>query len=174
MSVKIDLPEPKLLEIRKYPDPMLKTVCETVEEVTPEIKALVQNMFITMYKSEGVGLSANQVGVPLRIFVMDTSNSGQKRAVFINPVIVEINDDVERYREGCLSFPNVFAYVNRRKTLYVKALNENGEVFERQLEGIDAICFQHEYDHLDGITFYDHLSPLQKNMIRKKMSKIKK
>jgi len=164
----------KLLDIRKYPDPILKIKCDPVTEITPEIKYLIQNMFVTMYKNEGVGLSANQVGETKCIFIMDTSVSGQKRYAFINPEIIELGNEVDRFREGCLSFPNVFAYVERHKKIKVRALNEEGKVFELDLQGMDAICFQHEADHLQGITFYDHLSPLQKNMIRKKMSKLKK
>ncbi len=163
----------KLLEVRVYPDPFLKTVCEYVPEVTEEIKTLIQNMFITMYVRNGVGLSANQVGVAKRVFVMDTSNSGDKRQAFINPEIIE-QDNIERWKEGCLSFPEVFAFVRRATKIKVRAMNEEGNTFEVDLQGLDAICFQHELDHLDGITFYDHLSPLQKNMIRKKMQNLKR
>src|SRR5271166_352538 len=106
------LEPPKLFEIRKYPDPILKQVSLPVTEINQEIKDLVQNMYITMYKNEGVGLSAIQVGIPKRIFVMDTSNSGDKRNAFINPQIVWATGE-HRWREGCLSFPNVFAYVKR-------------------------------------------------------------
>jgi peptide deformylase len=163
----------KLLEIRLYPDPVLKTVCETVTEVTEEIKTLIQNMFITMYHSDGVGLSANQVGISKRIFVMDTSTSGDRRHSFINPEIIQ-HSDIERYREGCLSFPNIFAYVKRHTKIRIRALNEVGEVFELDLQGIDAVCFQHELDHLSGIVFTDHLSQVQKNLIKKKLSNLNK
>lgn len=168
----MDIDPAKLLEIKKYPDPLLKEKCKPVEEITPEIKTLIQNMFVTMYQDGGVGLSANQVGFTYRIFVMDTSNSGQKRRVFINPTIVKTGE-IDRCKEGCLSFPGVFAYVKRPKTITVKALDKEGKEFEIDLQGIDAVCVQHEIDHLDGITFYDHLSPLQKTMLKKKMSKLK-
>ena len=164
----------KLLDIRTYPDPILKVKCELVTEVNEEIKTLVQNMFVTMYKSEGVGLSANQVGITKRIFVMDTSNSGRKRYAFINPEIVEVSDEIERYKEGCLSFPNIFAFVKRPKKIRIKALNEKGEVFELDLQGVDAICAQHEIDHLDGKVFTDYLSPVQKNLIKKRILQLKK
>ena len=169
---QIELPEPKLLDIRIYPHKDLSTVCETVTEVTPEIKALIQNMFLTMYKAGGVGLSANQVGVFHRVFVMDTSASGARRRVFINPEIVKA-ENLDRWKEGCLSFPEIFGFVKRAQKLRVKALDENGEPFQMDFESIDAICFQHELDHLNGITFYDHLSPVQKNLIKKKIKNLK-
>jgi peptide deformylase len=163
----------RILEIRIYPDPILKQVCEPIVEVTQEIKTLVQDMFLTMYNKGGVGLSANQVGITKRVFVMDTSESGNRRRVFINPEIIWSKDE-QRWREGCLSFPDVFSYVKRPAHVKVKALDEEGKVFELDLEGIDAVCFQHELDHLNGVTFYDHLTPLQKNMIRKKMANLPK
>jgi len=161
----------KLLDIRIYPDPILMTKCEPVLEVNDEIRTLIQNMFITMYNSNGIGLAANQVGVSKQIFVMDISNSGQKRKVFINPEIID-SQDVDRYREGCLSFPKVFAYVKRPTKIRVRALNEEGNTFELDLQGIDAVCFGHELDHLNGITFYDHLSNVQKNLIKKKIKRL--
>lgn len=170
---QIELPEPKLLEIRTYPHPDLKIICWPVMEVNQEIKTLIQNMFLTMYNKNGVGLSANQVGESVRVFVMDTSASGARRRVFINPEIINRNEET-RWKEGCLSFPDVFAFVTRSTKIRIRALNEAGEPFEMELEDIDAVCAQHELDHCDGITFYDHLSPLQKNMIRKKIAKIKK
>ncbi len=162
-----------ILIVRIYPDPILKQVCEHVPEVTQEIKTLVQNLFLTMYHSGGVGLSANQIGVPKRVFVMDTSESGNRRRAFINPEIVW-EKNVQRWKEGCLSFPGVFAFVKRPDHIKIKALDEEGNPFELVLEGLDAVCFQHELDHLNGITFYDHLSSLQKNMIKKKMANLPK
>lgn len=171
--MQIELPKPELLTIRTYPDPILAGICKEIPEVTKEIKTLVQNMFITMYHNEGVGLSANQVGKLHRIFVMDTSASGDRRRVFINPKIL-VSSGIDRWKEGCLSFPGVYAFVKRPTKIKVSALDEEGKEFELYLEGLDAICFQHELDHLNGITFYDHLSQLQKSMIKKKMSKIPK
>jgi peptide deformylase len=169
----IEIAPPKLFEILTYPNPILKQVSEPILEVNQEIKDLIQNMYITMYKNEGVGLSAIQVGIPKRLFIMDTSNSGDRRRAFINPEITKWEGE-HRWREGCLSFPNVFAYVKRAEKVSVRAMNEAGEVFELDLQGVDAVCFQHELDHLNGVTFYDHLSPLQKNMIKKKISNLKK
>lgn len=169
----IESAKPELLEIRIYPDPYLKVKCRPVIEITKEIKALIQNMFLTMYQANGAGLSANQVGHDVRIFVMDTSASGARRRVFINPEIIKQNEP-EPWKEGCLSFPDIFATVKRHTKIKVRALDEEGQTFEMELESIDAICFQHELNHLDGETFYDHLSPLKKNMLRKKIANLKK
>lgn len=163
----------KILPILRYPNKILSQKCEHVDEVNEDIQALIRNMFTTMYADNGIGLAANQVGVLKRIFIMDTSNSGQRRYVFVNPEIIS-SSDIDRYKEGCLSFPGVFAFVKRPTKITVRALDENGVSFEKDLQGIEAVCFQHELDHLSGITFYDHLSPLQKKMINKKMSKMSK
>jgi peptide deformylase len=168
-----EIAPPKLYEILTYPNPILKQISEPVLEVNQEIKDLIQNMYITMYKNEGVGLSAIQVGIPRRVFVMDTTNSGKGRRAFINPEIVK-SEGEHRWREGCLSFPGVFAYVKRAEKISIKAMNEAGEVFILDLQGVDAVCSQHELDHLNGITFYDHLSPVQKNLIKKRISYLKK
>ena len=173
MSHPAEIEPAKILDIKIYPDPFLKQVCEHVDEVTNEIKILIQNMFITMYNRNGVGLAADQVGVAKRIFVMDTSMSGQKRHTFINPEIIE-SSEIQRWREGCLSFPEVFSYVKRPNKIKVRSLDIDGKLVELELQGIEAVCFQHELDHLNGINFYDHLSQLQKNMIRKKMRNLKK
>lgn len=162
-----------ILPVRIYPDPILKQVCEPVSEVDQEIKTLVQNMFLTMYHRNGVGLSANQVGILKRVFVMDTSESGNRRRVFINPEIIWSKNE-KRWKEGCLSFPGVFAFVKRPDHIKVRALDEEGKTFDLDLEGLDAVCFQHELDHLNGITFYDHLSVVQKNLIKKKMANLPK
>ena len=171
-----ELEPAKILDIRTYPDPILSQCCLYVSnepEEVKEVKTLIQNMFLTMYHNGGVGLSANQVGVTKRVFVMDTSNSGQKRRAFVNPQILEAKEEA-RYKEGCLSFPNVFAFVKRAAKITVRAWDEEGTEFQLDLTGIDAICFQHELDHLNGITFYDHLSAVQKNLIKKRIAKLKK
>jgi len=171
-----ELEPAKILEIRTYPDPILSECCVYVSdepEEVKEVRTLIQNMFLTMYHSGGVGLSANQVGVTKRVFVMDTSNSGQKRLAFVNPQILEAKEEA-RYKEGCLSFPNVFAFVKRAAKITVRAWDEEGKEFQLDLTGIDAICFQHELDHLNGKVFYDHLSAVQKNLIKKRIAKLKK
>ncbi len=161
------------LEVLNYPHVKLETECEPVGAITEEIKLFIKNMFITMYARNGVGLAANQVGELKRIFIIDTSNSGDKRKVYINPEIIT-SAETQRWKEGCLSFPGIFAYVKRAAKITIKALDEDGNEFQQDLQGLDAICFQHELDHLNGIVFYNHLSPLQRNMLRKKMKPLLK
>ena len=156
-----------------YPNPILHEVSEPVAEVDQEIKTLIHNLFITMYAEGGVGLSAIQCGIKKRVFVMDVSNSGEKRKAFVNPTILSYKNH-DRFQEGCLSFPDIFAYVKRPTEITVSALNENGEQVIMELSGIEAICFQHELDHLNGVTFYDHLSPLKKSMLKKKIRALSK
>ena len=170
----MELEPARILDIRTYPDPILSAYCPYVSnepDEVKEVKTLIQNMFLTMYHHGGVGLSANQVGELKRVFVMDTSNSGQKRRAFVNPQILESKDE-ERYKEGCLSFPNVFAFVKRAAKITVRAWDEEGKEFQLDLTGIDAVCAQHEIDHLNGIQFIDHLSPVQLNLIKKRLKNI--
>lgn len=162
----------RILKILKYPNTLLATVTEPVTEFNDRLLDQIRDMFVTMYTENGIGLAANQVGIMRRFFVMDTSNSGDKRQVYINPTIIEHNDP-EPYKEGCLSFPGVTADTSRSTKIKIRAQDETGNVFERDLEGLDAICFSHELDHLWGITFVDSLSPLKKQMIVRKVSKRK-
>lgn len=160
----------RLLKILKYPDPFLSKPTLDVNDFDEELAADIRDMFVTMYSENGIGLAANQVGLSKRMFVMDTSNSGDKRQVFINPVI----DNAilrQEYQEGCLSFPGATVNINRATKITIRAQDEKGESFTKELQGLDAICFQHELDHLWGITFVDHLSNLKKQMIRKKIIK---
>ena len=163
----------KIFPVLTYPNPILHEHSWPVDKVDDEIVNLIHNLFITMYSEGGVGLSAVQCGVLKRVFVMDTSNNGERRKAFVNPIILSYKD-IERYQEGCLSFPGIFAYVKRPSVITVSALNEKGEEVIMELSGIEAICFQHELDHLNGVTFYDHLSPLKKNMLKKKINQLKK
>lgn len=164
---------PEILSVITYPNSILKEISKEIEIIDDEVKKLIHNLFLTMYSEGGVGLSAIQCGIRKRVFVMDISNSGDKRRAFINPTIIS-GKNIQRYKEGCLSFPDVFAFVKRPSEISIKAMNESGEEIMLDLTGIEAICFQHEYDHLNGITFYDHLSLLQKHMIRKRISKLRK
>jgi peptide deformylase len=159
-----------MLEILSYPHPHLKTVCEPVTEFGTHLLSLVNDMVITMSANGGIGLAANQVGLSQRIFVMNIKDSMKE---YVNPEILEFAEEIKD-KEGCLSFPGVFASVKRYNKIKVKAKTLMGQDIEEELTGLDAICFQHELDHLNGITFYDHLSPLQKTLIQGKMNKIKK
>ena len=159
-----------MLEIFTYPHPNLKIKCEPITEFGSHLLPVVNDMIVTMIGNRGIGLAANQVGLTKRIFVMNVGNSMKE---YINPEIVEFHDEVKN-QEGCLSFPGVYANVKRHGRIKIKAMTLMGNIIEEELTGIDAICFQHELDHLNGITFYDHLSPLQRNILQRKMTKIQK
>jgi len=158
------------MTILKYPDERLRTVAKPVESVDDALRETIDNMFETMYSSQGVGLAATQVDVHKRLFVADCSENGKEPLVFINPEIIE-RDGLFENEEGCLSFPNVYAKVERAGTIKVRALDREGEIFEREADGLLAICIQHELDHLNGKLFVDYLSPLKRDRIRKKLEK---
>ncbi|RME09958.1 MAG: peptide deformylase [Aquificota bacterium] len=159
-----------------FPHPALKTPTKKVDAIDREIKELVRDMFETMYHAEGVGLAANQIGVSLRIMVIDTTpkkESPPLKLVLINPEVISAEGNT-KYREGCLSFPGLTVEVERHSKLRVKALDLNGEEKEYELEGFPAIVFQHEMDHLLGITFLDRLNGLRKRLALEKYSKLQK
>ncbi|OIM99070.1 peptide deformylase [Idiomarina sp. MD25a] len=158
------------LTVLKYPDERLRTVAQPIEQVDDALRATIDDMFETMYESQGVGLAATQVDVHQRLFVADCSESQNEPLVFINPEITRAEGHFTN-EEGCLSFPNVFAKVERAEHITVQALDKNGERFSMDAEGLLAICVQHEIDHLDGKLFVDYLSPLKRERIRKKLEK---
>lgn len=158
------------LNILKYPDERLRTVAETVTSVDDDLRNTIDAMFETMYESNGVGLAATQVDVHKRLFVADCSEDQNEPLVFINPEITE-KDGLFTNEEGCLSFPGVYAKVERAQKVTVQALDRNGESFNLTAEGLLAICIQHELDHLNGKLFVDYLSPLKRDRIRKKLEK---
>ena len=160
-----------LREIVKLPDPVLKTVSTPIEAVTDDVRKLLDDMLETMYAAPGIGLAATQVNVHERILVIDLSEDQSDPLVFINPEVEILDKELGEYDEGCLSVPGYYETVNRPQRIAVKALNRDGEVFTRELEGLLAICLQHEIDHLDGKLFVDYLSPLKRNRIRKKLEK---
>jgi peptide deformylase len=164
-----------LLEILEYPDPRLREVAKPVEKVTPEIKKLCEDMAETMYAAPGVGLAANQVGVLLRIFVIDIAAEDEpsELRVFINPDIYE-KDGVQTWNEGCLSFPGVSEEIKRAEHVRVRALDANGKEFDLAADGLLAVAIQHENDHLDGVLMIDKLSALKKRMASRKMAKRQK
>jgi peptide deformylase len=166
-----------LLEIRTYPDPILRKVAKPVDDVTPEIKKLVEDMIETMRLSRGAGLAANQVGVPLRLIVLEENTDKKSRGdkegrviVLINPVIVE-SEGEEISEEGCLSLPKYYEYIKRSRKVSVKGMTINKAPFEIQCEGYTARAFQHEIDHLNGVLFIDYLSPVKRNLFKKKYVK---
>ena len=149
-----------LLNILQYPDERLHTVAKPVEKIDERIQTLVADMFETMYEARGIGLAATQVNVHERIVVMDLTEDRSEPRVFINPVIVE-KDGETTYEEGCLSVPGIYDTVTRAERVKVEALNEKGEKFTLEADGLLAICVQHELDHLMGIVFVEHLSQLK-------------
>jgi peptide deformylase len=170
-----------ILPIVEVPDPRLRLVSTPVEEVNDEVRALIADMFDTMYDAPGIGLAAIQVGVPKRLIVMDLQEEQDEddkpiRAprVFINPEILEPTDEMSVFTEGCLSIPDQFADVERPARCRVKWLDEKGAAHDEVFEGLLATCIQHEMDHLEGVVFIDHLSRLKRDMIMKKLNKARR
>ncbi|CAI4156316.1 peptide deformylase [Alteromonas macleodii] len=159
-----------ILDVLSFPDERLRTVAKPVEEVNDEIKQLVSDMFKTMKDENGIGLAATQVNRHVQVVVMDVSEDQNEPRVFINPEIIR-KDGSTISEEGCLSVPGNYAKVERAESITVKALDQNGESFELDAEGLLAICIQHELDHLKGKLFIDYLSPLKRQRIRKKLEK---
>jgi peptide deformylase len=162
-------------EIVIWPDPILKKVAKPVDRVDDTIRRLLDDMAETMYAADGVGLAAPQIGESRRLIVIDTSprQEGQKLVHLVNPEIVR-SEGVTSYTEGCLSIPGEAEEVtDRAERVWVRALDRSGKPFE--IEGIDllSIALQHEHDHLEGILFVDHLSSLKRELIRRRMKKLK-
>lgn len=162
-----------LLNILQYPDERLHTVAQPVAKIDERIQTLIQDMFETMYEARGIGLAATQVDVHERIVVMDLSEEKNEPRVFINPVITHKNGETT-YEEGCLSVPGIYDTVTRAEQVTVEALNEKGETFTLEADGLLAICIQHELDHLMGKVFVEHLSQLKQNRIKTKLKKRQK
>jgi len=156
------------MEILILGHPALREKAKPVENINGELKQIIEKMAETMYKAKGIGLAANQVGILKRFFIMDVSQREGKRKleVYINPEILSAEGEVV-YEEGCLSIPGYYAPVKRFAKLYVRAYDLDGNLFERELEGISAVVFQHENDHLDGILFVDRLSTLRRELFKK-------
>ncbi|MCU4137570.1 MAG: Peptide deformylase [Thermodesulfobacteria bacterium] len=156
------------MEILILGHPVLRQKAKPVEDINGELKKNIEKMAETMYKFKGLGLAANQVGILKRVFILDISQreGKNKLEIYINPEIVSAEGQIA-YEEGCLSIPGYYAKVNRYAKLYIRAYDLNGKLFERELEGIRAIAFQHECDHLDGILFIDRLSPLKKQLFKR-------
>ena len=159
-----------LLNILEFPDPRLRKVASPVAAVTPDVVKLVRDMAETMYAAPGIGLAATQVDVHKRIVVMDLSETKDDLRVFINPEIIASDGAVET-EEGCLSVPGYYDDVTRAARVRVRALNERGEQFVLDAEGLLAVCIQHELDHLVGKVFVDHLSPLKRARLAAKARK---
>jgi peptide deformylase len=155
-----------------YPDKRLRTHSEPVASVTPEILAFVEDMKETMYAAPGCGLAAPQLGVFLRIFIVDTANDDEpsQLRVFINPAIVKTEGTVS-WEEGCLSFPGVSEEIERAARVTVRAIDERGNAVEVEAEGLLAVAVQHETDHLDGVLMIDHMGALRRRLALRKLQK---
>ncbi len=163
-----------ILELLSYPDPRLAKICEPVAEISPEIHTLVQDMIETMYDAPGVGLAAPQVGHLVRIFIMDASGSEEDNdlRVFINPELELLGDVLNSGQEGCLSVPfNYRADVKRHESVRIRALDLDGNPIDEILSDFTAIVAQHEFDHLNGKLFIDHISRLRRTMFDGKVKK---
>ncbi|QIW14957.1 peptide deformylase [Pasteurellaceae bacterium RH1A] len=162
-----------LLDVVIYPDETLATVCQPVETVDEALNQFIDDMFDTMYQHEGIGLAAPQVGVLKRVVTIDIEGDKANQIVLINPEIIASSGETG-IEEGCLSIPGCRALVPRKEKVTVKALNRKGEEFTLEADELLAICIQHEIDHLNGVLFVDHISPLKRQRFKEKMLKLKK
>lgn|SRR5690606_17516191 len=170
------------LPIVAYGDPVLKRKAEEIDEDYPELDQLIENMFETMYAAHGVGLAAPQIGLSIRLFVIDASPYADDdepvlenfKKVFINPIMIEELGDKWLYNEGCLSIPDVREDVSRHETIRINYLDANWVEHEEEYSGLAARIIQHEYDHIEGKLFTDRLSPLRKAMIQGKLDAVAK
>lgn len=159
-----------ILNILEFPDPRLRAKAEPVSVFDDALARLAEDMLETMYSASGIGLAATQVGVNQRVFVMDISEGANDPQVLINPRISEKRGE-QVYQEGCLSFPGLFADVKRADWIHVEAEDVNGNTVTREVDGLNAVCIQHELDHLDGKVFVDYLSPLKRTLLLKRLEK---
>jgi peptide deformylase len=167
--------------IYETPDPILRQISKPVELFDDALRTLVADMFETMYAAPGIGLAAVQVGVPVRLLVIDLQEPEEEGGepvrdpkVFINPEVLWHSDDEVPYTEGCLSVPEQYAEVMRPDRILARWHDEHGETHEEEIEGLLAVCLQHEMDHLNGVLFIDHLSRLKRDMVLKKLAKWRK
>jgi peptide deformylase len=173
-----------VLPIFETPDPVLRQISKPVETFDHELKTLITNMFETMYDAPGIGLAAVQVGVPIRLLVIDLQEPADPEdpeskpvrdpKVFINPEILWHSDTEVPYTEGCLSVPEQYAEVLRPDRIRARWQDSDGKMHEEEIDGLLAVCLQHEMDHLNGVLFIDHLSRLKRDMVLKKLAKWRK
>lgn len=170
-----------ILPILEVPDPRLRQISQPVEGVDDELRKLIDDMFETMYAAPGIGLAAIQVGVPKRVLVIDLQEPAEEGGepvrdprVFVNPEIVTASDREVPYNEGCLSVPEMYAEVDRPDRIRARWLDRDGVAHDEEIDGLLAVCLQHEMDHLNGILFIDHLSRLRREMLLKKLTKLRR
>lgn len=165
-----------LLNVLQYPDPRLKKVAMPVAITdfnTKPIQDIINNMFETMYQAQGIGLAATQVDIHLQIITIDISSSKSQPLCIINPKILNLQEKI-LFTEGCLSFPGIYANIPRFKLIHLEFLDSHGQTISLDADGLLSICLQHEIDHLNGKTFFDHLSPIKKSLLEKKLFKLRK
>lgn len=160
-------------EIRLLGDPVLRAEARPVAEITAETLVLIDDMLETMYAADGVGLAAPQVGVGVRVMVADSREDGRAPVALVNPQILERSEDTERGEEGCLSIPGVTDIVERAARVVIEGRGRDGQVRRVEADGLLARILQHEIDHLDGVLFFDRLSPLKRRMLLKRWEKVK-
>lgn len=156
------------LKIEFLGSPLLRQKAEEIDVIDDDLRTLVDDMFETMYKAEGIGLAGPQVGVLRRVLVVDLKDEEARRYALVNPRLVHKGKEQDKVEEGCLSIPGVSAHVERPTEVVVEALDQNGEPVRIEAGGLLARCLQHEIDHLDGVLFIDHLSALKRSMLLKK------
>jgi peptide deformylase len=158
------------LVILEYPDPRLRTRAEPVGHVDDALRQLADDLIETMYAAKGIGLAATQVDVHRRLIVIDVSPGHDHPQVFVNPEIIA-REGQDTLQEGCLSLPGIYDKVQRSTKIRVRALGRNGKPFEQEAQGLEAVCIQHEMDHLEGKVFVDYLSELKRLLIRRRLAK---
>ena len=160
-----------------HPDPRLKKVCDPVPDLSDDLRDLARDMLETMYDAPGIGLAAPQVGVMQRLIVLDCEkdeDASPRPLIMFNPELLDASDETNTYEEGCLSLPDLFADVTRPKAVKVGWIDETGTPREEEFDGLWATCVQHEIDHLNGKLFIDYLKPLKRQMMTRKMVKMKR
>jgi len=178
-----------ILPIVAYGDPVLKKIATEINQSYPDLHQLVENMFETMYKAKGVGLAAPQIGKSIRLFIVDGSPFAEEedeerdpkaegilnfKKTFINPIIISETGDEWAFNEGCLSIPKIREDVYRQETIQLSYYDENWEFHEETFSGYAARIIQHEYDHIEGVLFTDHLSVLKRKLLQKRLTNISK
>lgn len=177
-----------ILPILAYGDPILKKESEEIDETYTDLETLIEDMFETMYRAKGVGLAAPQIGINIRLFIVDGSPFAEKeegedddpralgienfKKVFINPIIEEEEGEEWSFQEGCLSIPKIRENVSRKSDIVISYYDENWELKEERYSGYAARIIQHEYDHIEGVLFTDYLSPLKRKLLKKKLNNI--
>lgn len=161
------------MKIYSHGTKVLKQKGEHISPEYPELQKIIEDMYNTLRHTNGIGLSAHQVGIPIKLFIVDLGEviTGFQK-VFINSEIIEVSKDTETFEEGCLSFPGLFMNIERPKKVKIKYLDENFKLHEEWFDGLPAIVIQHEHDHTEGIVFTDRISSLRKKLIESKLLKI--